>query len=546
MADPTAASEHRQRSLAAVLLALSFALACLLAFNAHRAASSHRQVAEGVLRDYAALAAEQFARRATVEFGYRGYYPLAAALGRITAEPSTAFPSPETLTAALPEDGRHASELMATLFRVSASGDLELSGTTPSPALRGWLTTELMARVEAAATEKPAPFRVLHQILEGDLASVVVIPSNTSADHVVGFVVDPAASQEWFERAINSGPLLPESLGDGALGGGIDVTVVDPTGRTVWRNTASSRYPSELRAERPFGADYNGVFAGFTAHAAIDPDAADRLVIGGLPRSQLPVIAGLLALTATLTLAATRQLRQEQALARQRRDFVSRVSHELRTPLTQIRMFAETLLLDRVRNADERRRGLQIIDREARRLSSLVDNVLRFERGERGENRVKPTHRDVVPLVREVVDGFAPLSDDGRFEIDADLPERALGMVDGDAVRQILVNLLDNAVKYGPEKQRIEIGAVTNGDRLRLWVDDDGPGIPAARREEVWEPFRRLDGAALSHVAGTGIGLSVVRELVALHHGRAWIEDGSRGGAKFVVDLPGLDGGETT
>jgi signal transduction histidine kinase len=114
--------------------------------------------------------------------------------------------------------------------------------------------------------------------------------------------------------------------------------------------------------------------------------------------------------------------------------------------------------------------------------------------------------------------------------------------VDADALRQMLLNLLDNAVKYGPAGQTVTLGLTANDGRARIWVDDQGPGIPAADRERIWDRFWRLERDRGSAVAGTGIGLSVVRELVALHGGRAWAEDAptssGRAGSRFVIELP--------
>src|SRR5205807_981345 len=123
---------------------------------------------------------------------------------------------------------------------------------------------------------------------------------------------------------------------------------------------------------------------------ALRPDMAPKLVIGGMPRSNLPMLLSLLALTAGLVVAALLQLRREYELSRLRADFVSGVSHELRTPLAQIRMFSETLLLGRVRSDDERERSLEIIDQEARRLTHLVENLPHFSRSQRPLARLSP------------------------------------------------------------------------------------------------------------------------------------------------------------
>ena len=114
--------------------------------------------------------------------------------------------------------------------------------------------------------------------------------------------------------------------------------------------------------------------------------------------------------------------------------------------------------------------------------------------------------------------------------------------VDADALHQIVLNLVDNAVKYGPPGQTITLGTAvdeTNGHRVtRLWVDDEGPGIPATDRDRVWRPFVRLERDRRSETAGTGIGLAVVQELVHQHGGHAWVETNARGGTRVVVELP--------
>jgi signal transduction histidine kinase len=236
------------------------------------------------------------------------------------------------------------------------------------------------------------------------------------------------------------------------------------------------------------------------------------------------------------------QHRREYELAALRAEFVSNVSHELRTPLAQIRMFAETLLLGRVRSPEERRRSLEIVDQEARRLTHLVENVLLFSRAERGAVRLAPEPTELTGLVREVVDGFLPLALARQVTIRTELGEGLVVCVDRNAVRQILLNLLDNAVKYGPPGQTVTVATTAAGDSVRIRVDDQGPGIPPRDRRHVWERFWRLAREEKSAVAGTGIGLAVVHELTAQHGGRAWCEEAPGGGARFLVELPRTEG----
>jgi signal transduction histidine kinase len=230
-----------------------------------------------------------------------------------------------------------------------------------------------------------------------------------------------------------------------------------------------------------------------------------------------------------------RQLRREGELARLRADFTSSVSHELRTPLTQILLYAETLELGRAAGEGERRRALGVIVQEARRLAHLVENILQFSRAERRTVRVRTEGRRLAPLLRETVERFAPLAGgSARFVLEVD--EALTAPVHADSLRQIVINLLDNAAKYGGAG-RVTLRASLVEDRARLEVEDAGPGIAPRDRARVWEPYVRLERSPA--VAGSGIGLAVVRELTVAHGGACWAEEAPTGGARFVIELPG-------
>jgi signal transduction histidine kinase len=226
-------------------------------------------------------------------------------------------------------------------------------------------------------------------------------------------------------------------------------------------------------------------------------------------------------------------------LARLRTDFVSGVSHELRTPLAQIRWFAELLRMNKLRTEAERARSAEIIDQEARRLTYLVENVLNFARTEKGANRVSLAPADLDQEIAEAIELFAPLARARKMTVAESLDSSAVLPIDRDALRQILLNLLDNAVKYGPAGQTITVGSEIAGERARIWVEDQGPGIPHEYRQRVWEPYVRLNRESEASTGGSGIGLSVVRELVTLHGGRTRAEGVSGGsGARIVIELP--------
>jgi len=421
------------------------------------------------------------------------------------------------------------------------SGQLVTAGAAPSAAVRRWLKDTLPLHLEAVYMKEEHVAALVDSV---DGASRLVVytlakpASPGAAATLLGIEVDPRAMAPFYTMSSEKFPLLPRPLTGGVIYDSLgSLEVTEPSGREL--------YHSPVRYHPMFTArdSVEPMMAGLHVQVTLRPDIADKLVIGGLPRSRLPFVLGVLLLTAGLIVTALVQLRREYDLARLRTDFVSGVSHELRTPLAQIRMFGETLLLGRVRSDAERRRSLEIIDQEARRLTHLVENLLHFSRSERQAHRVAPEPTWMAPLIRSVVEAFAPLAVPRRVRLRADIADGVVAAVDPEAFRQMLLNLLDNAVKYGPEDQSVTVtlAPADAAGRVRVTVDDQGPGIPPAERERIWERFWRLERDRGSAVAGTGIGLAVVRELAALHRGRAWIEDppaGHGGGARFVLEVP--------
>jgi signal transduction histidine kinase len=538
-------SNRPQSTFIVVLLLLTLGLAGLLAHQAQQAARSHREVAESTLRDYAAFAAWKFAGMVRGELHWMFSIALEPVVYPSAAHGKSGVPDPASFTVA-PEKAKYfPPRMVRSYFRLDfKKGKLALQGERPPPPVKAWMMDTLALHAHTlyrpdwklatvvwnapmAPDEDSSPYgpHVFVYTLDREVPG---------APHVAaGFELDPAAFGPVLERLFQEEQYFPPSLvGDLPTDSLMSVVVSDAAGNELYRSPR--QYSDEFAAEDSVGT----MLGDLTVRVALRPEMAEQLVIGGLPKSRLPVLLGLLALTAGLVGAALLQHRREYELAGLRAEFVSNVSHELRTPLAQIRMFAETLLLGRVRSPEERRRSLEIIDQEARRLTNLVENVLHFSRAERGAVRLVPEPTDLGRLVRDVVDGFLPLARARQATLRTDLQEGVVALVDRAALRQMLLNLLDNAVKYGPPGQRITVGSSGLGKRARLRVDDEGPGIPRKDRARVWERFWRLEREAESAVAGAGIGLSVVGELARRHGGRAWVEDAPTGGARFVVELP--------
>ena len=527
-------------SLLVALLGLTFVLAAVLAYEAHDAARSHRVTAERALRDYATFAAWELLANATDTVGPTLSAALAPATAGVAATPYDALPGPAVIAASGGAALRCADPRDDTArwyFRLDfRDGSFTTVGAAPAPAERALVrtTVDQQARTVYRPDWSWATVLVGRGRSERAVAYAVKYAVHGAPIAAFGFsTCADALGAPVFAGVMGRHPLLPRTLAmqepNDSL---VSVTVLGPSGDTIWQ--------SGRRSVTPFTADASQeTFGGLTARATLRPLALERLALGAIPQSKISMLLGLLGLTAGMMVLAVLQLRREQDLARLRSDFISSVSHELRTPLAQILLFAETLRLGRVRSAAERTSATDVIVQEARRLMQLVENVLLFSRSERRMTRLNPEPTALAPCVRETVDAWRPLAAASDATLCTDLDEDAVAHVDRSAVRQMLLNLLDNAIKYGPAGQTVTVVVDHRAGRVRLMVRDQGPGVPLGERHRVWQPFQRLERDVQSAAAGSGIGLYVVRELAALQQGVVWIEDAAPGGgACFGVAFP--------
>jgi signal transduction histidine kinase len=534
--------------LLATLLVCTLILATMLAYEAHDAARSHRATAERALNDYAAIAAYDLVAGVNDEL-QSTIGPALAPMTRARAtSPYELLPAPGLLSASA--DGVLRCPLAENdsgrfYFRIDfRDGSLATDGAAPSNAMRRWLS-DTIASHGRSAYQPDWTYAVIVGGPKGESPSAIAYAVKY-AEHrapiaayglrtCVDFLGGSTLSSVMARRA-----LLPTSVTGGAPNDSIvTISVHDPEGHLVFESqrAQSSPYAAQAVMEQA---------GGLTVRAAIRPHALELLAFGAIPQSRAPLLTVLLTLTAGMIIITVLQLRREHELSRLRSDFISSVSHELRTPLAQILLFAETLNLGRVRTEQERQGATDIIVQEGRRLMHLVENILHFSRAERQMTRLGPEPLDLSAAVREIVDDWAPLAINAGITLRTEFAPDVQAIADRDALRQMILNLLDNAMKYGPSAplgagphtQTVTVGTARHGDRARFWVDDEGAGIPARERERVFASFYRLEQHANSSVAGSGIGLYVVRELARLQGGAAWIDDAPSGGARLVVELP--------
>ena len=550
-------------TLLVALLALALVMTGALAYQAATSERSQRLAAQRALHDYASFAMWQLNQQATQELLSSMITTFIVPLTHVNENSPETWPTPGDFMAASKTPYVPAPYLKDVRFYFRfdwRDSTISIAGQQPSGAVLQWVRDTVASyprrfevpevRTQAFGSSERNPAKRLGIVITNDsyVASVdsidgririvcYVVSRGTDGRPLVTYGFETDASSfvtPVFKQVLERTPLLPPSLLRGVSRDSIvAVTAAAPRGGTVFRS-ASGDFPSAVSVTDSLDERFGKMRLGVSLRS----DIAPRLVVGGLPRSRLPMLGVIFALTVGLMVAALLQLRRQQQLAQLRVDFVSGVSHELRTPLAQIRLFAELLRNGQLRSEQERERSIGIIDEEAQRLTYLVENVLAFSRAEHGRGVVTVEPVAMDREIESAVDAFAPLARVRRAKIKTTIERGLVARVDPRALRQIVLNLLDNAVKYGPLGQTVLVTLNATQNTVLVAVEDRGPGVPRSEREQIWEPYYRLTRETDAAVGGSGIGLSIVRELVHMHGGRAWVEDAPGGGARFVVEFP--------
>lgn len=234
-----------------------------------------------------------------------------------------------------------------------------------------------------------------------------------------------------------------------------------------------------------------------------------------------------------------RAIRREAAVARLQSDFVAAVSHEFRSPLTTIRQMTEMLEIGRLASDERRQEYYRVLGVEATRLQRLVETLLNFGRMEAGAARYRLTNVDAAAFVQNVVRDLEPMAREAGKRIDVTIPASDLVIrADDGALSVALRNLIDNAIKYSPEAREIRVELRSDLDRVSIAVIDRGMGIPPGERSTIFQKFVRGRSAIEGNVAGTGVGLPMVQQIVAAHDGEILVESEVGRGSTFTLVLP--------
>ena len=532
-----------QAVIPVALLAL-VALIGGLVYHTRGLEASHRATAENALRDYAALAAWHYNQQA------ENYLESSAWTTLNRLQPwfhrnVRPLPPPSSLVSFSDTGACGLGRWARFAFRVDLpSRATTFAGLKPSPERRSQIAQrmEVLARREQKADETVAMLVDTIGGVTSAIAYAILRGPDSVPRAVFGVEADAARLIPYLRDIPATKSVLPPSLLRGRSTDSLLMIQVRQANGSMLTSIGSAT-DERLAADQAM----SNAAGSLVTRVVLRPEAAATLLIGGLPPSRLNMLLVLLGGSVVLAGIALLQIRRGRELSRLRARFVANVSHELRTPLAQISMFSETLLLGRERSREEGREFLSVMFREARRLSHLVETVLRFSRSE-AQSTSRPLRLvtgDVGLEAHDAARGFEPLAAAAGVEVRTKVEDGCVARIEPGALRQIVLNLLDNAVKFGPKGQRVTVEVARVGREIRIAVMDEGPGIPDGERLRVFQPFAQGARTPSRTTTGAGIGLAVVADLVAAHGGRVWIEDAPAGhGARVLIALPSSSAAE--
>lgn len=221
---------------------------------------------------------------------------------------------------------------------------------------------------------------------------------------------------------------------------------------------------------------------------------------------------------------------EEKSAEAIKKDFVANVSHELRTPLASIKGYSETLLDSALNDKETLRNFLSIIDKHATRMSLLIDDLLILSKLESERLPVNSLAMELAPFLEQMVHNFARNAESKNIDLNLDVADKSVKVYgDKDRLEQVMVNLIDNAIKYTPSGGKVTVKAYEDDTMIRVDVVDTGIGIPSEDVGRVFERFYRVDKGRSRQMGGTGLGLAIVKHIIVGHNGKVWAESGKNG-----------------
>lgn len=513
-------------------LLVALAGAAMLTVEAYRADGARRDATARGLEQLASVAAWEFARRAGSELDHAA---------RMALWSTVAAPPPVAMDHAAHGDihcAGCAPPLVGSVpfSTIGRDGAMAIRpGASLNVPTERLLTAATAAARALRAGKSDGAIIGLGKDSDGRARVVAAMGRWTSASDlsVYGIVAPAGWLEQVLARAVSRQTLLPTLLNRSTVrDSGLSVVVRTPANEVIFRTGVTAA----LVDARLTGTATLALADSLIAEVTLAPSTA-ALLADVVPRARPMVPVLLFALTAVVLVLAAAQQRRAATLARQRVDFLASVSHDFNTPLALVMVHAETLLRPGAVPEVQRDAYTRVVLREAGRLARLVDNALRFTERDRGPPRLSMRPTDLTGLVREAVTDFGPLASSRGAALSLALESGASAVVnaDPDAVRQILFNLFDNAVKYGRGGQTVLARVSAAGDAVIVTVDDEGPGVPQRDRERVFGQFVRLRPVDAGALSGSGIGLAVAHDLCARMDATISLSSAPSGGTRATL-----------
>jgi two-component system phosphate regulon sensor histidine kinase PhoR len=359
------------------------------------------------------------------------------------------------------------------------------------------------------------------EVESADEIARVAMALNATAERLEHSFAEVEASREQLEAVLNSMQA--------------PVIAVNREERIEWVNGAMNRLlPNRVRLHAPFLETIREPDLLFSVRETIQQRQIHTTRARILPgRTYEATVAPMLAGSAVVLL---HDLTEVERVEKTRRDFIANVSHELRTPLTSIQGYAETLL-DIETSENGTREFLEIIRKNASRMSRLTEDLLTLARVESGEQRFRMQEISASQIMREAQQYFAEMANLQGSELSIELEKDAMVKADPEAIHQVFSNLISNAVKYCPPGTPIVIGAHEYDEGVEFFVRDSGPGIASEHLPRLFQRFYRVDKARSRESGGTGLGLAIVKHIVMAHGGGVRVESELNHGSTFFFSL---------
>jgi signal transduction histidine kinase/tetratricopeptide (TPR) repeat protein len=333
--------------------------------------------------------------------------------------------------------------------------------------------------------------------------------------------------------------IMPKVLEDIMKDSGLDLKIVDESDQSVKSGKVESTSGESLAlAFRIFPLPWK-LLVSHPEIKALENSARREIFFYGF---LLAVIVALMLLGAVLI---ARDISRETEATRLKTEFVNNISHELKTPLTLIRLYGETLQRKENLTTEEKKDCYEIITKESERLSHLINNVLDFSRIEMGRKEFDFKKGYLQDVIRDTLESYRyHLEKKGfaiRSNIARDLPEMSF---DGEAIASVLINLLSNAMKFSPDEKEVTVKLFRDNENAILQVGDKGIGIPQREIPKVFERFYQSENGITSETRGSGLGLTLVKNITESHNGKIQVESELGKGSIFSVILPITDTGK--